>query len=75
MTGKQFLDMVKLMRKAQKESLKKNSTRWMMETKRLETMVDNQIEIYDRAFELARAKQLDLFDKLDTGYEHNKNQK
>lgn len=71
MTGKQFLDMVKLMRKAQKESLKKNSTRWMMEAKRLETMVDNQIEIYDRAFELTRAKQLDLFDKLYTGCEHN----
>lgn len=66
MTGKQFLDMVKLMRKAQKESLKKNSTRWMMEAKKLETMVDNQIEIYDRAFELTRAKQLDLFDKIDS---------
>lgn len=57
--------MVKLMRKAQKESLKKNSTRWMMEAKKLEKMVDNQIEIYDRAFELTRAKQLDLFEKID----------
>ena len=71
MTGKQFLDMVKLMRKAQKESLKKNSTRWMVEAKRLETMVDNQIEIYDRAFELTQAKQLDFFDKFDTGCELN----
>lgn len=66
MTGKQFLDMVKLMRKAQKESLKKNSTRWLVEAKRLETMVDNQIEIYDRAFEMTRAKQLDLFDEMDS---------
>lgn len=66
MTGKQFLDMVKLMRKAQKESLKKNSTRWMVEAKRLEAMVDNQIEIYDRAFELTRAKQLDLLDMINS---------
>lgn len=66
MTGKQFLDIVRLMRKAQKESLKKNSTRWMVEAKRLETMVDNQIEIYERAFEMARAKQLDLFERLDS---------
>lgn len=57
--------MVKLMRKAQKESLKKNSTRWMVEAKRLETMVDNQIEIYERAFEMTKAKQLNLFDKID----------
>lgn len=58
--------MVRLMRKAQKESLKKNSTRWMVEAKRLETMVDNQIEIYERAFEMTRAKQLNLFDKIDS---------
>lgn len=58
--------MVRLMRKAQKESLKKNSTRWMVEAKRLETMVDNQIEIYERDFEMTRARQLNLFDKIDS---------
>lgn len=66
MTGKQFLDMVKLMRKAQKEYFKSKSPRWLVEAKRLETMVDNQIEIYDKAFELTQAKQLDFFDKLDS---------
>ena len=71
MTGKQFLDMVKLMRKAQKEYFKSRSTRWMVEAKRLERMVDSQIEYFDKAFERTQAKQLDFFDKLDTGYEHN----
>lgn len=66
MTGKQFLDMVKLMRKAQKEYFKSRSTRWMVEAKRLERMVDSQIEYYDKAFELTQAKQLDFLDKLDT---------
>lgn len=57
--------MVKLMRKAQKESLKKNSTRWMVEAKRLEEMVDNQIEIYDKAYDMTKPKQLGFFDNLD----------
>ena len=65
MTGKQFLDMVKLMRKAQKEYFKSRSTRWLVESKRIETMVDNQIAYYDRAFELTQAKQLDFLDRLD----------
>lgn len=66
MTGKQFLDMVKLMRKAQKEYLKSRSTTWMVEAKRLERMVDTQIEYYDKVFELTQAKQLDFLDKIDS---------
>lgn len=65
MTGKQFLDMVKLMRKAQKEYIKSTSTRWMVEAKRLERMVDTQIEYYDKAFELTQAKQLDFLERLE----------
>lgn len=65
MTGKQFLDMVKLMRKAQKEYLKSRSTTWMVEAKRLERMVDTQIEYYDKAFERTQAKQLDFLDRLE----------
>lgn len=58
--------MVKLMRKAQKEYFKSRSTRWMVEAKRLERMVDTQIEYYEKAFELTQAKQLDFFDKIDS---------
>ena len=58
--------MVKLMRKAQKEYFKSRSTRWMVEAKRLEKMVDTQIEYYDKAFELTKPKQLDFFDELDS---------
>ena len=58
--------MVKLMRKAQKEYFRCKSTRWLVEAKRLETMVDNQIEYYDKAFEMTQAKQLDFFDRLDS---------
>lgn len=58
--------MVKLMRKAQKEYFKSRSTRWLVESKRLETMVDNQIEYYDKAFEMTKAKQLDFLDTLNS---------
>ena len=57
--------MVKLMRKAQKESSKNNSTRWIVEAKRLERMVDTQIEYYYKAFEITQAKQLDFLDGLE----------
>lgn len=57
--------MVKLMRKAQKEYFKSRSTTWMVEAKRLERMVDTQIEYYDKAFERTQAKQLDFLDRLD----------
>lgn len=58
--------MVKLMRKAQKEYFRCKSTRWLVEAKRLETMVDNQIEYYDKAFELTKPKQLNFLDELDS---------
>lgn len=66
MTGKQFLDMVKLMRKAQKRYFESRSTRWMVEAKRLERMVDTQIEYYDKAFELTQGKQLDFLDIINS---------
>ena len=67
MTGKQFLDLVKLMRKAQKEYFSTRNYRWQLEAMRLERKVDAQIEVYDKAYELTQPKQLDFFDKLDPG--------
>ena len=37
----------------------------MVEAKRLERMIDTQIEYYDKAFELTQAKQLDFLDRLE----------
>ena len=64
MTGKQFLDLVTLMRKAQREWFSTHNPRWLVEAKRLETCVDHQIEIYQAAWDKTQPKQLDLFDKL-----------
>ena len=66
MTGKQFLDLVALMRKAQREWFSTHNPRWLVEAKRLETCVDQQIEVYKAAWEKTQPKQLDFFDKLET---------
>lgn len=62
MNGKEFLDTVILMRKAQKSYFDTHNVRWLAEAKRLERVVDFTIEKYKHALELIQPKQLDLFD-------------
>lgn len=65
MTGKQFLDLVALMRKAQRAWFETHNTRWLVEAKRLEASIDQQIEIYKAAWKKTQPKQLDFLDKLE----------
>lgn len=69
MTGKQLLDMVILMRKAQKEYSKTNNPKWFIEAKRMEALVDRQIEYYVAAYEKVKPTQLDLFEMQDKNKE------
>lgn len=61
------MDMVALMRKAQIEYSRTKNIRWGAEAKRLEKMVDNQIEVYREAYRKVQPTQLSFLNSLDKG--------
>lgn len=61
MTGNQFVDLVKLMRKAQREYGRTYAMKWMVESKRLEKLVDEEIASWEAAKARFRPVQKDLF--------------
>lgn len=65
MTGKQFMELVALMRKAQSEYSRTRNVRWGAEAKRLEKMVDNQIEVYREAYRKVQPTQLNFLNSLE----------
>ena len=61
MNGNQFIELVKLCRKAQREYGRTNTVRWMVEAKRLERLVDDEIATYEAAKARVRPEQRSLF--------------
>lgn len=61
------MDMVALMRKAQMEYSRTKNIRWGAEAKRIEKMVDNQIEVYREAYRKVQPTQLSFLNSLDKG--------
>ena len=61
------MDMVALMRKAQMEYSRTRNIRWGAEAKRIEKMVDNQIEVYREAYRKVQPTQLSFLNSLDKG--------
>ena len=61
------MDMVALMRKAQMEYSRTRNIRWGAEAKRIEKMVDNQIEVYREAYRKVQPTQLNFLNSLDKG--------
>ena len=55
------MDLVKLMRKAQREYGRTYAMKWMVESKRLEKLVDEEIASWEAAKARFRPVQKDLF--------------
>ena len=59
------MELVALMRKAQSEYLRTRNVRWGAEAKRIEKMVDNQIEVYREAYRKVQPTQLNFLNSLE----------
>lgn len=59
------MELVALMRKAQNEYSRTRNVRWGAEAKRLEKMVDNQIEVYREAYRKVQPTQLNFLNSLE----------